>query len=119
MEPNLPTANTTTSPKRHCLICNDVIRDGSYCKKHKPEHQQGRWGTSNNDSFYHTTKWRKVSKKYRRLNPYCEQCGHVPPTIGLLDCDHITPIEEGGHKYSFENLQSLCKPCHANKTKNE
>lgn len=32
--------------------------------------------------------------------------------------DHITPLSKGGSKGS-ENLQSLCKPCHSKKTREE
>ena len=45
----------------------------------------------------------------------CVQCGRA----GRLECDHVTPLHRGGDPYSLDNLQSLCRPCHINKTASE
>jgi len=33
-----------------------------------------------------------------------------------FEVDHIEPISEGGHPLDETNLQTLCRPCHAEKT---
>jgi 5-methylcytosine-specific restriction protein A len=30
--------------------------------------------------------------------------------------DHITPIRQGGDKFDYSNLQTLCTSCHASKS---
>lgn len=34
----------------------------------------------------------------------------------LWDADHIEPIDEGGSSWEMENIQTLCHPCHKEKT---
>lgn len=44
----------------------------------------------------------------------CRQCGCVVLPTGA-ECDHIVPLADGG-KDVAENLQTLCKTCHAEKS---
>lgn len=45
---------------------------------------------------------------------YCERCLTVPTDKRLLDVDHIDADKSNNDPL---NLQTLCKPCHRNKTK--
>ena len=45
----------------------------------------------------------------------CRSCGRA----GRLECDHIKPLQRGGDPYAPENLQSLCRECHIQKTASE
>lgn len=36
---------------------------------------------------------------------------------GLWDADHIVPVVEGGGEAGLDNLQTLCIPCHREKTR--
>lgn len=63
-----------------------------------------------NQGFYNSTAWRKYSKAFKMANPLCS-CGM--PTAYT---DHIKPINEGGAKWDYENLQPLCVKCNAAKT---
>jgi len=36
-----------------------------------------------------------------------------------LDADHIIPVSVGGGEWSFDNIQTLCKSCHKDKTKKD
>ena len=36
-----------------------------------------------------------------------------------LQVDHITPLERGGASFDPANLQTLCQPCHLDKTAGE
>ena len=45
----------------------------------------------------------------------CRKCGRA----GRLECDHIVPMHRGGAEHDMANLQSLCRPCHIEKTTSE
>lgn len=64
--------------------------------------------------FRDTQRWRKLSKKVRRENPFCVSCGYLGD-----DVDHINPVASGGALYAEDNLQVLCKSCHSKKTAKE
>jgi 5-methylcytosine-specific restriction endonuclease McrA len=71
------------------------------------------------DSFYHTTAWRTLRRKYITANPLCEECkrrGRITPGQVI---DHITPIKQDGDPLNWNNLQTLCNPCHASKSGKE
>lgn len=65
-----------------------------------------------NDPFYQTADWRlKISPRQLAREPFCRQCGQP-----AKHADHITPISRGGARRDADNLQSLCHPCHNQKT---
>ena len=45
----------------------------------------------------------------------CVLCGRA----GRLEVDHIKPLKDGGDMWDLANLQSLCRPCHFQKTASE
>ena len=53
---------------------------------------------------------------FRRDGFRCRACGR---TSHKLECDHIVPLANGGGEWDVDNLQTLCAPCHANKTRLE
>lgn len=60
--------------------------------------------------------WRKLKEQiHLRDNYTCQHCGIV--TLEL-ECDHILNKAQGGTD-DLDNLQSLCKSCHAKKTQRE
>ena len=69
-----------------------------------------------NNTFYNSTKWRKLSKQYKALNPLCILCLKVGEIVAATVTDHIKPINEGGERYDTSNLQALCTKCHAQKS---
>lgn len=52
------------------------------------------------------------AKVRERANGKCEKCGSPHP----YEYDHIIPFSEGGPT-TIENIQLLCTPCHATKTR--
>ena len=54
--------------------------------------------------------WKNKARRYLALHPFCVVCG-APAT----DVDHISPRSQGGHD-SWDNLASMCHPCHSRKT---
>jgi 5-methylcytosine-specific restriction endonuclease McrA len=55
---------------------------------------------------------RKTAQKAKK--GYCEKCLTVPLDKKLLDVDHIDADTSNNH---INNLQTLCKPCHSVKTR--
>ena len=43
-----------------------------------------------------------------RDNWRCRGCGKA----GVLQVDHVKPLQDGGEKYDLRNLRSLCVECH-------
>lgn len=89
-----------------------------YIKGKKKENKNVNYS---NTDFYLTPQWRKTRNAYINANPLCEMClkaGRVTPGEVV---DHITPIIDGGAKFDFSNLQTLCNDnsphkCHRVKT---
>ncbi|MFC5387564.1 HNH endonuclease [Aquamicrobium segne] len=61
--------------------------------------------------FYDTAEWQRIRLRQLRREPMCRQCSQP-----AQHADHITPISRGGAKRDAANLQSLCHPCHNQKT---
>lgn len=72
-----------------------------------------------NSKFYQSKQWRKVRKLYVMENPLCEHCLERDLVTPVQEVDHIKPLRLGGEKFDFDNLQSLCKSCHARKSGKE
>ena len=71
---------------------------------------------SNSHKVINRRVWSHVRKYVFTRDDYrCRKCGKA----GRLECDHIKPIEQGGEVYNTNNLQTLCRGCHIEKTRNE
>lgn len=56
--------------------------------------------------------WQKVrTQAFKRDNYTCVKCGDVADTV-----DHIQELADGGDEFDLGNCQSLCTPCHKEKT---
>ena len=65
---------------------------------------------------YHTRQWRRVRLKIlERASYVCNVCGK----LGASEVDHVIPLQDGGDFWSEGNLQSICSPCHIEKTRKE
>ena len=63
--------------------------------------------------LYKTPAWRAVRQAvFRRDGWRCRECG----TRVALECDHIRPITQAGDWLDMDNLQTLCRGCHIQKT---
>ena len=53
------------------------------------------------------------------MNPLCAECDrHALVTPGEV-VDHVKELKDGGDPWDPDNLQTLCKECHAKKTGEE
>lgn len=69
-----------------------------------------------NAVFYASRVWRKLRKVKLLNNPICEECKKAYAT----EVHHLIPLEDNYDlRLSYDNLQSLCKPCHSIETRKE
>ncbi len=91
---------------RPCLSCGDVISSGSHCPDCKPADRPRPKGHVHTN----TTKWKNLSKKLRRMSPFCEFCSATE----RLTVDHILPVSDYEElAYAVENLRVLCHTCNS------
>ena len=70
--------------------------------------------------FYQSKQWRNLRNYKISENPLCELCEKENKLVGAIDVDHIIDIKDNPFlALEYENLQSLCKPCHSKKTMND
>ena len=63
--------------------------------------------------------WRRKRERVLRRDGYlCVHCNNNGRVTGATEVDHIVTLDQGGSD-SMDNLQSLCKECHAVKTARE
>jgi 5-methylcytosine-specific restriction endonuclease McrA len=63
-----------------------------------------------------THRWRKLRNVKLNNDPLCEHCKQRPAT----EVDHVTPLAEApDRRYDYDNLASLCRDCHREKTKED
>jgi len=70
-------------------------------------------------SFYKSMAWQQCRAAYLRAHPVCVTCRARGMTIAAVVVDHMVPIKDGGARFDWSNLQSLCVPCHNRKTATE
>ena len=95
------------APRRHSPPRLNKPRDESRWASRKAEYR----------SWYSLPVWRKLAALVRAEEPLCREClkrNEMTPTQCV---DHIVPHRGDWERFADrENLQGLCKPCHAKKT---
>lgn len=84
-----------------------------------PERKPFQKSMNDNSKFYNSWPWRKLRKIYREKNPYCVKCEAEGRVTAMHVVDHIVRIEDGGSSLDEDNLQSLCKFHHNQKSGRE
>lgn len=110
-------------PAKPCAFpgCNVLIRDGSHCATHAPiaaaqraKHLQSVHARYNqerdeSDAFYKTERWKRLSARFRRLHPICQECDEAASQI----TDHIKARKSHPElSLVWSNLRALCRSCH-------
>ena len=108
--------------------CVGLTRE-RYCEKHAYLESKRRAETSRHynatqrdptaQKFYDSPAWRKVRQLKMNRSPFCEICSAKNRFAKAGVVDHIVEIRDGGAPLDLENLQSLCRACHNQKTKAE
>lgn len=68
------------------------------------------------DPFYRTALWLRTRAAHLVTEPLCRACAAMHRVRAGREVDHIVPIALGGDKTADTNLQTLCSPCHKDKT---
>lgn len=99
--------------------CGGLVRSGvcSRCgdlrAQRNAEHDDRRGDATQRG---YDARWRRVRHLHLLAEPLCRMCqqaGRITPAVLV---DHITPIRDGGARLDDDNLQSLCRRCHDEKT---
>lgn len=76
----------------------------------------GTWGSARAGSAEHK-RWARAVKQ--RDGYQCQECGYQgTPGKGDVEADHITNVAAGG-TYDLDNGVTLCRACHAPKSRRE
>lgn len=114
----MPAKTPKMCRERGCI--KPTIHKHGLCEDHK--HKASNWQSfadrqGGSKRIYNSSKWRNTVKAIKdRDKGLCQHCldkGLITPGT---DCDHITPVSKGGNKWSYSNLQLLCRECHKKKT---
>ena len=67
-------------------------------------------------TIYNRQWWKRLRLLKLAQDPLCELCQRQGKATPATEVDHRTPIEQGGPARDYDNLASMCKPCHSAKT---
>lgn len=77
------------------------------------------WSWASNQGLYNTPQWKSLRELKIDNDPLCELCRPIGRLTPATEIDHIKSISESNYQELFldyDNLQSLCNPCHRFKT---
>ncbi len=93
------------------------LTDSRYCEEHKIEEAKERPSAFKRG---YDNKWRKASKIFLMVNPFCIKCHGEGSITKATVVDHIKPHRGVQELFWDEyNWQPLCKKCHDTKTGKE
>lgn len=91
--------------------CAALAVNGAYCAQHtRPR------APKQADDFYVSARWRRFRNWYLRQHPMCEQCEREGRLVPADMVDHVQELRDGGAPLTEDNVQALCRKCHAVKT---
>lgn len=103
--------------------CAALLATPGYCNQHRGaahrDYGRARRGFDAERTFYQSAAWRAVRAAFLREHPLCCQCEAKGRLVAARVVDHVQPIKEGGARFDWVNLQSLCTSCHNAKTARE
>jgi 5-methylcytosine-specific restriction protein A len=113
-------------PKHFCnhAGCTELV-DGAYCVAHNVERVRGQRSAYDKNrpayyAWYDSARWIMLRKKMLAVYPFCVNCSQEGRTELAKIIDHIMPHKGDSRLFwNVENLQCLCKHCHAVKTSKE
>ena len=92
------------------------------CSEHEKEHwkqiNEGREPSREQKRGDLGAEWRKVRERILNRDPICKIAMMCAGDVPSEEVDHIIPRAQGG-TIDDDNLQGVCRKCHAWKTKQE
>lgn len=86
-----------------CADCGE-LSEANRCDKHKLK--RGPKTNTNHVAYKNNAKWKRLSKKLRKMSPHCEICG----TSDDLTIDHIIRVVDRPElAYEVDNCRVLCR----------
>lgn len=64
---------------------------------------------------YHTSRWTKRSREFRKSHPLCENCKKKGLIVPSQVVDHIVPVALCEDFWDETNWQALCQHCNLEK----
>lgn len=77
----------------------------------KVDKHDGNYHRAASDALYHSTRWTKLSKRFRTSHPLCEECKRKGIIREAQCVDHIIPFPICADFFDESNLQALCNEC--------
>lgn len=102
------------------LRCPGIVtdRDKRYCEQHADEERQEAFERKSRErnKLYDSKWWKRIRKSKLKRNPVCEVCQRREAT----EVHHLKPAREFPElAFEMENLQSICRSCHARESQRE
>lgn len=88
-------------------------------QKHKKQKRQDRRKTANQRGY--DRRWKRLRDEFIEQHPLCKHCEERGQVTMAKEIDHIIPFSDLSDplRLCSDNLQSLCRRCHAIKTASE
>ena len=110
-------------PLKPCAYpgCGKLVKpDERYCEEHRKLINRG-YKKDREDKdiqkIYSSKRWRRIRElKMKECGGLCQECLKKGFIVKAEVVDHIIEIKDGGCVFCLDNLQCLCKRCHAKKT---
>lgn len=109
--------------------CPEILCRGvRFCKFHMLEFLKNAYrkyseGRESSNLRGYDSKWnafrRKYISKHMLSSLFCRMCGAPFLSTSDIQLDHIQALNLGGDKFDVDNLQVLCRTCHAKKSQQE
>lgn len=86
-----------------CVECGE-LSDKNRCDRHRLK--RGPKTNTSHIAYKNDAKWKKLSKRLRKMSPHCELCG----TSDDLTVDHIVRVvDRPDWAYEIDNCRILCR----------
>lgn len=98
------------------------IRDAGAIRRRR-EAEKAREGNPNQMAarrLRSTQRWQDLRLEKLKANPLCQICERKRLVVAALEVDHVIPlVDRMDLGFEWENLMSVCRPCHNRKTARE